>query len=157
MPRPLLDTQQKSSQQMNLKTEISIKSKLNPLQLERRLRERRSRKYVEMIKQLDACGCQMDQSKYQEFINAVNDEFPDIELEDQLVGIVAKCYLGNPYDVHTLDLMGNIVVHYKMSENMPEMLNRARSLALHGGYEFVEVYMNCLRAIKEDGTVTLAK
>lgn len=157
MPKPIFDIQQKVIQQINMKPEVVAKTKLSPLLLERRLREKRSSKYMEVMRQLDLCGCQMDQSKYQEFIDAINNEFPDVELNDILLGIVAKCYLGNPFDVHTLDLTGNIVVHYKVHENMPELLSRARGLALHGGYEFIEVYVDCLRAIKANGSVALAK
>ncbi len=157
MPKPIFNTGQKINQQINLHEEPITKTKLNPMLLERRLREKRSSKYMEMMKQLDLSGSNMDKSKYQEFIDALNSEFPDIDFSSQLLGIVAKCYLGNPYDVHTLDLSGDIVVHYKTNENMPGMLGRARSLALHGEYDFIEVYSDCLRAVKADGSVTVAK
>ncbi len=157
MPRPIFNNEQKVMQQINLNKEVKVKTKFNPLLLERRLREKRSSKYVEMIKQLDITGSHMDQSKYQEFIDTINNEFPDIDFDNQLIGIVAQCYLGEPYEVHSLDMAGNIVVHYKMNENMPGLLNRARSLALHGGYEFIEVYIDCLCAVKADGSVTVAK
>ncbi len=157
MPKPILNVEQKVTQQFDLSKKLSVNTKLDPLKLEKRLREKRSSKYMEIMKQLDISGCHMDQQKYQEFIDAINQEFPDVDFENQLLGIVAKCYLGQPYEVHTLDLTGNIVVHYKRNEDMPGLLNRARSLALHGGYDFIEVYIDCLRAVKSDGTVTVAK
>lgn len=157
MPKPILNVEQKVTQQFDLSKKLLVNTKLDPLKLEKRLREKRSNKYMEIMKQLDISGCHMDQQKYQEFIDAINQEFSDIDLENQLLGIVAKCYLGQPYEVHTLDLTGNIVVHYKKNEDMPGLLNRARSLALHGGYDFIEVYIDCLRAVKSDGTVTVAK
>ena len=157
MPKPILNTEQKVSLQFDLSQKTSVKNNLNPLNLEKRLREKRSSKYMEVMKQLDVSGCHLDRQKYQEFVNALNEEFPDVELDNKLLGIVAKCYLGLPYEVHTLDLTGNIVVHYKTNEDMPGLLNRARSLALHGGYDFIEVYIDCLRAVKSDGTVTVAK
>lgn len=157
MPRPILNTEQKALQRLSLSKEVSVKQKLNPMRLEKRLRVKRSSQYMEIMKQLDISGCCMDQGKYQKFIDAINQEFPDVDFENSLLGIVAKCYLGQPYEVHTLDLTGNIVVHYKRSEDMPGLLNRARSLALHGGYDFIEVYIDCLRAVKSDGTVTVAK
>lgn len=156
MPKPIFNTGQKVNQQINLHEETVVKTKLNPMLLERRLREKRSSKYMEMMKQLDLSGNHMDRSKYQEFIDTLSSEFPDIDFSSQLLGIVAKCYLGDPYDVHTLDLSGDIVVHYNKNENMPGMLGRARSLALHGGYDFIEVYSDCLRAVKSDGSVTVA-
>lgn len=157
MPKPILNVEQKVTQQLDLSKKNSVNTKLDPLKLEKRLREKRSSKYMEIMKQLDISGCHMDQQKYQEFIDAINQEFTDVDFENQLLGIVAKCYLGQPYEVHTLDLTGNIVVHYKRNEDMPGLLNRARSLALHGGYDFIEVYIDCLRAVKSDGTVTVAK
>ncbi len=157
MPKPILNTGQVVTQTISLHPDVSAKTKLNPLLLEKRLREKRSGTYMEIMKQLDVAGYYMDKSRLQEFINAINNEFPDIEMDNQLLGIVAKCYLGQPYEVHSLDLAGNIVVHYKVSENMPGLLNRARSLALHDGYEFIEVYIDCLRAVKADGSVTVAK
>ncbi|RAS17183.1 hypothetical protein DFO50_104145 [Microvirgula sp. AG722] len=39
-----------------------------------------------------------------------------------------------------LDCAGQIIQHYKYSESLPTMLARGRSLALHPGYAFVEVY-----------------
>jgi len=157
MPKPILNVEQKVTQQLDLSKKLSVNTKLDPLKLEKRLREKRSSKYMEIMKQLDISGCHMDQQKYQEFIDAINQEFPDVDFENQLLGIVATCYLGQPYEVHTLDLTGNIVVNYKRNEDMPGLLNRARSLALHGGYDFIEVYIDCLRAVKSDGTVTVAK
>ncbi|WFR58365.1 hypothetical protein QA584_04660 [Anaerocolumna sp. AGMB13025] len=157
MPKPIFNTKQKEIQQIDLHQDTMTKCRLDPVLLERRLREKRSSKYMEMMKQLDISGTQMDQSKFQEFLDTFHSEFADIDYQDQLLGIVAKCYLGKPYEVHTLDLTGDIVVHYKAGENMPGLLNRARSLAMHGDYHFIEVYTDCLRAIKADGSVTVAK
>lgn len=157
MPKPILNVEQKVTQQFDLSKKLSVNTKLDPLKLDKRFREKRSSKYMEIMKQLDISGCHMDQQKYQEFVDAISQEFSDVDFENQLLGIVAKCYLGQPYEVHTLDLTGNIVVHYKRNEDMPGLLNRARSLALHGGYDFIEVYIDCLRAVKSDGTVTVAK
>jgi hypothetical protein len=157
MPKPLINTGTNTTRQINFAQDTSTGTKVNPLLLERRLREKRSSKYVDIMKRLDISGNQMDQSKYQEFLDAVRNEFPDVKFENELLGIVAECHLGKPYEVHSLDLAGNIVVHYKINENMPGVLNRARSLALHGEYVFVEVYIDCLRAVKADGSVTVVK
>lgn len=157
MPKPIFNTEQRVLQKYDLSKKTSNNTMIDSLTLEKRLREKRSNEYMAIMKQLDISGCHVDQKKYNEFVSAIINEFPDIEFEDKLLGIVAKCYLGQPYEVHTLDLSGNIVVHYKKHENMPGMLNKARSLALHGGYDFIEVYNDCLRAVKSDGTVTVAK
>lgn len=157
MPKPILSKEKVNMQQLDINKKEMTNKAINPLILEKKLREKRSSAYMEAIKQLDIAGFHMDQSKFKEFIDTVNNEFKDIGFNNQLLGIVAKCYLGQPYEVHSLDMLGNIVVHYKINEDMPGLLNRARSLALHGGYELIEVYTDCLRAVKFDGSITVAK
>lgn len=157
MPKPILSKEKVNMQQLDINKKEMTNKAINPLILEKKLREKRSSAYMEAIKQLDIAGFHMDQSKFKEFIDTVNNEFKDIGFNNQLLGIVAKCYLGQPYEVHSLDMLGNIVVHYKINEDMPGLLNRARSLALHGGYELIEVYTDCLRAVKIDGSITVAK
>ncbi len=157
MPKPILKTNQDNNLQLNLGIHSTTKAKLDPIMQERRLRQKRSSDYIEAIKKLDIAGHNLDRSQFDNFIKAIEKEFPDVPFEEQLIGIVAKCYLGMPYDVHTLDITGEIVTHFKLSESMPPLLERARGLALHGGYEFVEVYVDSLRAIKVDGTVSVSK
>ncbi len=84
----------------------------------------------------------------------IRQEFAGFSEIDFPLGIVAKCYLGNPYEVHILDLVGQIIQHFKLEEFMPSAFERARSLALHPAYAFVEVYSNKLRCVREDGTVS---
>ena len=78
-------------------------------------------------------------------------------MSDELLGIVSKCYLGGTYDVHTLDIMGNIVIHYNFLDPLPVMLEKARKLAKSGQYDFIEVYMDCIRAVSADGSVAVSK
>ena len=61
----------------------------------------------------------------------IEDEFPEIAIRGTLMGIVSRCYLGDPYEVHTLDISGNIIEHYKQGEPLPEYMEKARGLALH--------------------------
>lgn len=172
MPKPIIKSDQSTIQQISLYKESSIQSDMNPLLIEKRLRQKRSSRYMEAMKQLDLSHNKMDSSNfhevrdilYQEFSDIVKPEpdtniqedTPGIYIGEMLLGIVAKCYLGFSYEVHTLDFTGDIVDHYKKSEKLPNSLDRARGLALHGGYAFVEVYTNSLRAIKADGSVTVA-
>ena len=72
-----------------------------------------------------------------------------------MLGFVSICYLGKPYEVHTLDMTGNIIQHYKSGQSLPGGLERARGIALHGGHDYIEVYANCLRAISSDGSVAV--
>lgn len=157
MPKPLIGQAARNNRE---RLELSISSpaaKFSPVELDRRLRVRRSPQYIQAVQQLDIGETTMNQAVFDAFVAAIKQEFPEIELECLPVGIVAKCYLGHPYEVHTLDMVGSIIRHYKISEALPPLLERARGLALHGGYEFIEVYTNAVRAIKKDGSVAVIK
>jgi len=58
--------------------------------------------------------------------------------------------------VHPTNTPGGITAHYRRGEPLPEGMEGARSLAAHGGYEFVEVYSDgTYRAISSDGAVSV--
>lgn len=64
---------------------------------------------------------------------------------------------GKPYEVHTLDIGGGIVDHYKEGEVLPGGLEKARGIALKGGYDFIEVYVDCCRAVSSTEMVSVIK
>lgn len=68
---------------------------------------------------------------------------------------VSICYLGKPYEVHTLDITGQIIEHYKSGHILPGGLEKARSIAMRGGYDFIEVYVDCCRAVSSNGLVSV--
>jgi hypothetical protein len=69
------------------------------------------------------------------------------------LGIVSKCYLGHPYEVHTLDLSGSqIIKHYKTNETMEARFENARTVAKHNAYAMIEVYIDKIIIIREDGS-----
>lgn len=78
-----------------------------------------------------------------------------MEINGIMLGIVSICYLGKPYEVHTLDVTGQIIEHYPGGKALPGGLEKARSLALRGGYAFIEVYVDCCRAIGRNGSVAV--
>lgn len=119
------------------------------------LRKKRSKAYMNAIHSLDAGGHVHNQKKVNQIIQIVRNEFPEVHLSGTLLGYVAACYLGKPYEVHTLDMSGGIIEHYKVGELLPNGLEKARSLALQGRYEFVEVYVDCCRAIDSWGAVSV--
>jgi len=152
-------TGQMQGQQLDLGVRAKKKSgmKLTQMQIDRILSRRRSKKYIEAIAHLDEGGRVCHQHKVDEIIDIIQEELPEIEIENGPCGIVSKCYLGDPYEVHTLDVAGQIIEHYERYRKMPDILERARTLAKSGSYAFIEVYRGALRAVKEDGTVATIK
>ena len=103
---------------------------------------------------LDAGGVICNHAQIDELKQAIQNEFPELNPYQYPIGIIAKCYLGNPYEVHTLDIKLDIIQHYKKGEAVP-ILDRGRSLALHPSYEFIEVYNDTLRAVTKSGDVAV--
>lgn len=161
MPRYMLNLQKQQQQQnqaeLSLQPKPQVKTKLTPTQVDRILSRKRSKEYLEAIAQLDAGGHVHDQHKVDELIRIIQEELPEIEIDMGPQGIVSKCYLGAPYEVHTLDVTGQIIEHYESYRRMPGLLEKARGLARSGNYAFIEVYATALRAVREDGTVATIK
>lgn len=156
MPRRLLD--QKAT---GTNTEHSLASlrrntrskSLDPVQVSRLLAKKRSPVYVDAMSKLDAGDTSQAFRQAEELICKIQEELPEIEMYDRPLGIVAKCYLGDPFEVHTLDVEHAIIQHYKRHQPLPGNLEQARALANHEAYAFVEVYATALRAVKADGTI----
>ena len=122
------------------------------------LRKKRSKRYMKIVEILDMDDGTCGADKLKKLTEEIKMEFLSVDLPGgEMIGIVAKCYLGHPYEVHTLDLLGNIVVHYKTGESLPDGMEKARRLAKSENYAFVEVYNDCLRAINHDGIVSVIK
>ena len=163
MPRPMLkrpDTQTQSKQDSLLSASYKPKSSVqtnqnNKMALDRLLRKPRSKAYIESMTKLDAGGHVNNKAKADKIIEAIKQEFPEVEITGIMLGIVSKCYLGNPYEVHTLDIACSIIEHYKIGHTLPGGLEKARSLAIRGGYEFIEVYVDCCRAVSSNGSVSV--
>ena len=159
MPRPILGekTLQENKLELNTETVVNTKFSMDKAVLEKRLRSKRSNEYMKAMKKLDIGGCEQCKKQFDDCVEAIRNEFKDMPENNLLIGLVAKCYLGDPYDVHTIDMSGDILVHYKTSQSIPALIERARSLALHGEYEYIEVYIDYLCAIKGDGSVSIVK
>ena len=128
---------------------------MDKMKLDRLLRQPRSKAYMDAIHKLDAGGHVHNQEKVNDIINTIRSELPEVELSGILLGYVAVCYLGRPYEVHTLDITGGIIEHYKSGKTLPNGLEKARSIAIRGGYDFIEVYVDCCRAVSSNGTVSV--
>ena len=130
-------------------------SKLSKADLEARLRQKRSANYIRTMTQLDAgCHCQ-DPRAVEALIAAIQQELPEVTIDKLPIGIVCRCFLGEDYEVHTLDRTGGIMQHYRRHQSLPPLLERARSLALHSQYLFVEVYMDSLVAVRSNGETSI--
>lgn len=163
MPRPMLRTPQKTQVQENSilsatnnnQQQKQQQQQMDKMKLDRLLRQPRSKAYMDAIHKLDAGGHVHNQQKVNDIINTIKSELPEVELTGILLGYVAICYLGRPYEVHTLDIAGGIIEHYKAGQTLPNGLEKARGIAMRGGYDFIEVYVDCCRAISSNGTVSV--
>ena len=156
MPRPILRASVAPNRlTVEAAAHTPSRTTLTTAELDRRLRTKRTRTYVEAMTRLDAGAHHADPASLAALLAALRAEFPELSASDFPQGIVARCHLGEPYEVHTLDCIGGIVKHFKRHEPLPPALERARSLALHPSYAFVEVYPGWLRAVRADGDVTV--
>lgn len=162
MPRPILKPQMQIQTQTNSLLSASQQtlqsqqvSQVQKMKIDRYLRQKRSKRYMDAMHQLDAGGHVMNRRQVDAILDIIRQEFPEVELNGILLGVVSKCYLGAPYEVHTLDAGSQIVEHYKMGHPLPNGMEKARNLALRGGYDFVEVYVDCCRAVMPDGSVSV--
>lgn len=160
MPRPILKPQTQSQTNIILSAtqnqqQSNQSQELDKMKVDRLLRKSRSKEYMKTVSNLDAGGHVHNQHKVNEIINAIHNEFPDLDINGIMLGIVSVCYLGKPYEVHSLDITGQIIEHYKSGQTLPGGLEKARSIAMHGGYSFIEVYVDCCRAVSSSGAVSV--
>ncbi|MDQ8030591.1 MAG: hypothetical protein REJ50_01135 [Bordetella sp.] len=156
MVRSILGVQ---APQTAAKTELRLDSapraKLAGAQLKSRLRQKRSGAYVTAMTQLDAGGHVHSPAATQAFMDTLRAEFPDVQVDAWPLGIIAKCFLGEPHEVHTLDCTGAIIRHFKRGEALPDGMSRARSLAASGHYAFIEVFTDKLIAVSPSGETAI--
>jgi hypothetical protein len=145
MPRPLIGPQPTDETPFVRVTRPIVSS---AAALEARLREHRSPGYVDAMTGLDAADGAPA-------VAAIGAEFSDVVTDARPAGLVAKCGLGQTFEVHSLDLEHATAVHVRAGEKLPGGLERARALALHPEYVFVEVYPDGMRAVRADGTVNV--
>ena len=162
MPKPMLKPQQQNQtvqggilSATNSQAQKQQTQQIDKMKLDRLLRQPRSKAYMDALHKLDAGGHVHNQHKVNDIVNVIRSEFPEIELAGILLGFVSMCYLGKPYEVHTLDVTGGIIEHYKAGNALPGGMEKARSIAMRGGYDFIEVYVDCCRAISGNGAVSV--
>lgn len=121
---------------------------------DRDILKKRSKKYLDLIAGLDSKTL-TETKGMDELMKAIQEEFGTAELASLPLGIVSKCFLGHPYEVHTLDLSGSqIIKHYRSNETMEVDFEKARTVAKHNAYAMVEVYKDKIILIREDGSAS---
>lgn len=116
--------------------------------------EPRSRRYLSALTRLDA-SANVTAAELRQIIDDIHREFTERWAALPL-GIVGTCYLGDPFEVHTLSPDGGILEHYRIGQPLPGALERARELGRSETYLAVEVYPNRMVCLRTDGsTVTL--
>jgi len=161
MPKPMLRQPQTQTQSSTILSAAQnyqqkhVTQQIDKMKLDRLLRKSRSKRYMDALHKLDAGGHTHNQNKVNEIIDVIRSEFPEVEISGILLGFVSICYLGKPYEVHILDVTGGIIEHYKTGQTLPNGLEKARGIAMRGGYDFIEVYVDCCRAISANGTVSV--
>ncbi|HKG13378.1 MAG TPA: hypothetical protein VKB12_08560 [Pyrinomonadaceae bacterium] len=158
MPRPIIGLPQ-ADNSASFRSKVSgpaaARTGLAAPQLRQVLRRKRSRGYVEAYKAVDAGVHQSDREAFSSLLEAITNEFPELGVDQLPLGVVGRCYLGTPYEVHVCSAGGEILEHFETSRPMPPTFERARALALHPAYAFVEVYPDALRAVAQDGSVSV--
>ena len=162
MPKPMIREAQKPKENSffsNVKDQEKRQpsQSMDKMKLDRLLRKTRSKNYLEALCKLDAGGQVHNHDAVNNIISAIKNEFPEVEIDGVLLGVVSKCYLGNPYEVHTIDMIGSIISHYKNGQILPDGMEKARSIAMNERYDFIEVYVDCFRAVSSNGTVSVIK
>lgn len=119
---------------------------------DRDLLKKRSKKYLDLIAGLDSESL-TDTAGKDNLLKAIQEEFGTADILSLPIGIVSKCFLGHPFEVHTLELSGKqIISHFKFSEPMAVDFEKARAVAKHNAYAMVEVYKDKIILIREDGS-----
>lgn len=161
MARSILGTRPaEAAVQASLRTALvpGTHTTLSGAALQARLRQKRSAGYIEAMTRLDAGthlhGAHAAQAT-QDLLALLRQELPEVAIDALPMGIVAKCHLGVPYEVHTLTCAGSIIQHFKAGEPLPQQLERARSLAQHPAYAFIEVYPSRLITVSASGQTAI--
>ncbi|MFD1417975.1 hypothetical protein [Companilactobacillus keshanensis] len=157
MPRKLLNMGSKNASSLNLSEhkKINAKTVTKEGRIANILRKKRSKEYMEALRKLDIGNGRLSQLELDRLISTIRSEFPEVDLSGILEGYVSKCYLGGTYEVHTLNYILSIVTHYHSGEVLPGGMERARSLAKKGMYDYIEVYSDCCRAVSSNGNVSV--
>ena len=133
--------------------------------LQQRLRQKRSKTYVDEVSRLSAATYKGDTNALEELIGSVEKEFADLGISQYLIGLIWGIWVPDEegrrvkrYDdwISGRDFREPKARIWKSHEAMPSGgFEEARRLALHGSYAAVEVWSDALRAVALDGSVSV--
>jgi hypothetical protein len=157
MRRPIIGLNIQTDTRLNVAPKNQVNVRLEGVSLEKRLRRKRSSAFVEAMTGLDAGGVVASKQKVRELIDRIAAEFPELAEMQLPLGIVSYCCLGDPYEVHLLDVSQGIIECYKRGQALPNGMEKARRLALHPSYAYIEVYTSMMCAVTHTGEVSIIK
>ena len=144
MPRPLLGSQQHTAQlSPSVARRLPSAGKLRT--------SARSTRYLAALARLDASATLLP-VQIEEIVDDLHREFSETWSAVPL-GFVAHCYLGAPFEAHTVTVDGAIIEHYRSGEALPGPLEKARALTRSERYGVIEVYRDRLVCVLADGSV----
>ena len=146
MPGPIFGEQRSSS---GLRTDRTVNVTQNAGA--KVLTAPRSARYRAAIGKLDASAT-LRPVELADVIEEIHREFAEKWAAVPL-GFVGHCYLGPPFEAHTLTVDGQIIEHYQRGQALPGQLEQARSLARTENYLIIEVYQDRLVCVRTDGSV----
>jgi len=144
VPRPMIGAWQRQASTAGLSQRRQTAAPTGKLLL-----QPRSRRYLTAIGALDG-RAELGPVDTAAIVDDLRREFEEKWALPPL-GYVAHCYLGPPYEVHTLTDSGQIIEHYPSGQALPAELERARAAATER-YLCIEVYADRLVAILPDGS-----
>ena len=146
----LIKTEQNAQVKSNIKASRGVSAlqqntELSDVTKEKKLiRKPRSKKYVQLMKEIDQLTKQ--DVEIMEMVKSM-------PVNNKLHGILSKCQIEGCI-IHAIDKFGNILEHYRSVEEMPEELRDGYTVFLQNqDCASIEVYTNNICVIYKDGIV----
>lgn len=112
----------------------------------------RSRDILQAVVDIDVATDPLTRKQLTEWLK----ETYDLRGGGQLVGLFAKCHLGDPYVDHRLALIGDILDHYAPTDTVPEPYAKARAFARNDAYLYIEIYADgAVVPVRPNGDIAL--
>jgi hypothetical protein len=148
MPRPIVGRQATSSDALGQRRDVGTASGSGRI-----LQSARSRRYLDALGRMDGRTA-LTPVQTAAIADGIRREFDEKWCSTPLA-ILAICYLGHPFEVHTLTQGAAIIEHYRSADPLPAHIERARPLARSDKFACIEIYPDRLVAVMPDGTAAV--